>query len=445
MDEKLLIRTYSVGFGDCIYVRIPDQDAFFHMLIDCGTSGRAEPILENVLENVRSMLPEVNGRRRLDLLVATHPHADHIKGFNPDWFEGIGIRHVWLSAFMKEDHPQAKGAHALQKLTDRAVRSFQARRLRVGHGLDTVLANSLCNASALEALRETLPGTSGIEPLYVSRDIADPSKERLSAEKRDEHRLQFEEGTSCLRDFREAGTCLRVLAPEWDIDGYYLGKRWSDYRSLLRAYPDVPSEVLEEGATEPAPPPMNISKRRFRLLRSRILYSALAFARTDKELKNNTSVVLLLEWCGRRLLFTGDAEWKGREVEKGYRNGCWDVMLHVSEVKEALTQPIDFLKVGHHGSVNGTPFIDEDEAEQPFLDAILPEGGEAHVVVSTLAGEHGEKKEVPYQKLMGELGRRAANACEYPEGSGVLQPPQTDQEGKTGVDWIDVMLDPASD
>ena len=47
-----------------------------------------------------------------------------------------------------------------------------------------------------------------------------------------------------------------------------------------------------------------------------LLYSALAFSQEDDDLKNNTSVVLLLEWRGRRLLFTGDAEWDGRVSSK---------------------------------------------------------------------------------------------------------------------------------
>ena len=38
MDDKLLIRVYAVGFGDCIYVRIPDGESHYHVLIDCGTS-----------------------------------------------------------------------------------------------------------------------------------------------------------------------------------------------------------------------------------------------------------------------------------------------------------------------------------------------------------------------------------------------------------------------
>jgi len=136
--------------------------------------------------------------------------------------------------------------------------------------------------------------------------------------------------------------------------------------------------------------------------------------------------VLLLEWRGRRLLFAGDAEWKGTGVKKGQRNGCWDVMFRVDEAHGHLSRPLDFLKVGHHGSVNGTPFVDKAGAPQPVLDRLLPVGGQAQVVVSTLAGEHGEKKVVLSPDLMEGLGRRAANACPYPNDYAqpdVPQPP----------------------
>ena len=94
---------------------------------------------------------------------------------------------------------------------------------------------------------------------------------------------------------------------------------------------------------------------------------------------NNLSVVLLLEWHGRRLLFPGDAEWSGSyggEVKKGRSNGSWNVMWQ--ERKADLSLPLDFLKIGHHGSENATPWTPPDEKtgqEHPIsqiLDALLP-------------------------------------------------------------------------
>jgi beta-lactamase superfamily II metal-dependent hydrolase len=40
-----------------------------------------------------------------------------------------------------------------------------------------------------------------------------------------------------------------------------------------------------------------------------MLSTAFAFAELSSTVTNNTSVVLLIEWKGNRLLFVGDAEW----------------------------------------------------------------------------------------------------------------------------------------
>ncbi|NIV29295.1 MAG: hypothetical protein GWN58_07250, partial [Anaerolineae bacterium] len=239
------------------------------------------------------------------------------------------------------------------------------------------MARSIWNKGALQALSTGLAQASGIHPrypLYVARDLAD----RLGPEDCGLHELDYEQSTTRFRGFQEPGTCLRVLSPEWDVDRYYLGQGTFDGHSLLdrymlqtKAYQDKaealgpehigaqPSSAEEAGAAETGktPQPGNLNERDFRLLRNDMLHSALAFSQKDDRLKNNLSVVLLLEWRGRRLLFTADAEWQGKGVREGRRNSTWDVMLHHPEVEQLLTrQPLDLLKVAHHGSHNGTPF-----------------------------------------------------------------------------------------
>ena len=449
MNDELLVRAYAVGFGDCIYVKIPDGNDHFHMLIDCGTSGSAD-ILKAAIDDVRAELPLEGGKRRLDLLVATHPHADHIKGFDPAWFADIKIGRIWLTVFIKPDHPEAKKMRAFQNLANDAAHGLLERSgLALAPGVQSLLARSIWNPGALAALREGFAKSSGIfpdYPLYVARDVAQDLPHRLTAAERTKHNLTFEQGVTCFRGFAEPGTCLRVLAPEWDIDKWYLGQGSFDSNALIdqslfqtNAYKGTSEavgklgEAAAQAADTPAPeitPPGNISAQDFRQLRSRLLYSGLAFSQKDDKLKNNTSVVLLLEWRGRRLLFTGDAEWRGTGVEEDRRNGTWDVMLNIPEVKKLLLQPLDLLKVAHHGSHNGTPFL--KEGKEKVLDNILFPN-QSLIVVSTVTGVHGEEMPVPYAPLLEALGALAANKQRYPQA---LEPElhDKDQPQRTDLD-----------
>ena len=60
-------------------------------------------------------------------------------------------------------------------------------------------------------------------------------------------------------------------------------------------------------------------------------------------------------------------------TKEGKKNGSWNVMWH--ERKNHLSKPLDFLKVGHHGSRNATPWnrhAGADHEVNQILSAILP-------------------------------------------------------------------------
>ena len=106
---------------------------------------------------------------------------------------------------------------------------------------------------------------------------------------------------------------------------------------------------------------------------------------------NNTSIILLIEVGGKKLLFPGDAQ-----IES------WDYVLNGPHAKrnQKLLAGVSVYKVGHHASLNGTPrtlwnlFNERKDVSKQ---------GELTCLLSSRIGIHGKKQrgtEVPRSKLL---------------------------------------------
>lgn len=398
MADKLLVRAYNVDVGDCIYCRIPKaikrgnalED--FHILIDCGSRSAAS-LLAVAIGHLKEVLPQDGAKRRLDLLVITHEHEDHIKGIDPEVFADIKIENIWMNVAMNKDHPQAGRTHHLRAFATQAMRGLAATGLSLSPEIqDLVSMYGISNDAAMEALRTGLPEANGIEPRYVHAGMTNDD-------------LDLE-----LRDAK-----LTVVGPENDIDRFYLGAEADETLNALSS-----TSAAFGGLAAAAPPPnvvpINISRADFTRLQQRMLSNALAFANLDNKVTNNTSVVLLIEWKGKRLLFVGDAEWN-KTFKEGKKNGAWNTMWNMR--KDLLNKPIDFLKIGHHGSTNATPWLDGSATPtepSQILDAILPVPAngnpKAKAVVSTVRKNYDV---IPESELLADIGRRVANVRKYGE------------------------------
>jgi hypothetical protein len=96
--KKVRIRMYRQGLGDCFLLTFfDDKDSKFNFLVDCGvlsTTNEYKATMVKVAENIDKVTSN-----KLDVLVATHEHWDHVSGFDQarSVFENMTINKIWLA------------------------------------------------------------------------------------------------------------------------------------------------------------------------------------------------------------------------------------------------------------------------------------------------------------------------------------------------------------
>ncbi len=385
----LSIRMYDVGFGDCFLLQIPRPDGqSTKVLFDCGTIKSGARPLKDVVKQVMDDLRAASvadGKPRIDVLVATHRHADHISGFADPGWAGVEVCEVWMPWTEKPDDAKAAKIRELHKrlaaqLTSRLGARLQAsadpaERLAIDAALQLAL-NAASNEGAMRTLRHGFAGTPvrrylpeeqpgpawfstsclpGVtvhvlgpsRDMRIIRELTPPAGQSYlklidSGDDGMEHRLPF-------------GLDWRVSPADFDAS--------SDYQNLAQDLPsDERGQVRQVGSD---------------------LEGAVAAA-LDKAL-NGSSLVLVLQVGSATLLFSGDAQW-----------GSWQIALNTPDYRKLLGEAC-FYKVGHHGSHNATPV--------EFVEKVLSK--DALAMVST--GSVAQWPKVPKPELLQQLGQKVNN------------------------------------
>ena len=348
-SRQAVIRMYNVGFGDAFLVTVPNGQKQSRILFDCGSveASKTGGAMTNIVKQIIKDATDPDGIARIDVVVATHRHKDHVSGFANAAWEKVEVQEVWMPW---TEHPTDADARRIRELQSRLALGLNASlaaapaatlpadlasRAVVAAVVDN--ANPLSNAPAMKTLHSGFAGSA--------------SRRFLPVKGADARSLE----TSAL-----PGVKVHVLGPSRDPDVIRdmdppKGESYLRLRNAVAGLdgtapvPFAPEFMLQESTGNWVFSP----DERDEISKAGSL-SELAVAVALDQAVNGTSLMLLLEVAGTFLLFPGDAQW-----------GTWKRVLDDDEWKDLL-QRLSFYKIGHHGSHNATP--------QTFVKTYLPVG-----------------------------------------------------------------------
>jgi beta-lactamase superfamily II metal-dependent hydrolase len=333
------VRMYNVGFGDSFLLTFPAQGRPRKVLVDCGShaAGPGPEPMSDVARRIVKDVTESDGVPRIDVVVATHRHRDHVSGFQSPVWKEVEVTEVFLPWTENPADPDAKKIRDAQ--SGGAARLHAALTLSgaADHVLDLV-ANSLTNEKAMSTLHSGFSGN----PLRRFLPLKGQERKAFSVPSL-------------------PGVTIHTLGPSRDPD-VMRGMDPPQGKGYLRLPPDARGEsagIPFRRRWALSPSEFDATSA-FGHLRLPAAYRGsvdalgedddLAVAVALDAAVNGTSLMLMFEIGRAFLLFPGDAEW-----------GTWNALLTDPDATALLKKTV-FYKVGHHGSHNATPkeFVEKD-------------------------------------------------------------------------------------
>jgi len=393
---RVRIRMYRQGIGDCFLLTFYGGDQPRHIMIDCGVLS-GTPNGAAFIKKVAASVQEETGNR-LDALVATHEHWDHLSGFYDaaDIFDRMTMGEIWVAWTEDPDDPAAREMKAQNRMKLQAVhlaltqlaRAPEPQAQYYGQGIAGLMgffggpAAGATLAAFSEKTSEAMAKVTRRQPApryWQPGDLIQPDwlpgvKVYVLGPPRDTALLKKMAGRVGTEIYELAGADgtfalalegLLAAADDTPDDQnlrdrveaalpFHPSLQWPDDGSL------IPSPQLAKLLQDYEAPDLGWR----RIDRDWLLSSARLALQLDSA-TNNTSLVLAFEFTDTRdvLLFTADAQignWKS-----------WSA-IQTFEAADLLRRTI-FYKVGHHGSHNATMKAGGLEAmTSPKLVAAIP-------------------------------------------------------------------------
>jgi hypothetical protein len=442
--SKLRIRAYQVGFGDCFLLtffypqakKLSDKER--HVLMDFGSTGMTKGVSssEQMMKVAEDIMEQCHKKsKKLHVVVATHRHKDHISGFATADGEGTGDiiaslePDVVIQPWTEEPEAQdpelkakgRKGATGAKSLVEgkevpAETQSLNALHIASLHDMHRISESMkaelkhLSDSKFRQHLEKSVAGQ--IDFLVNDNDLPNRSAvENLATMGKKNHYVSHGYPLNLSRQL--PGVKVHVLGPptleqhaeilkqrSTDKDEFWMlqaaaQKFWGLQAAsggLIQEFAAGESRLFPDAKVFRNSP--SHDRWFIRQLRAMRGNQMLGLVRILDKAMNNTSLILLFEVGGKKLLFPGDAQ-----IEN------WEYALKRDKKADLpLLKGVNLYKVGHHGSRNATP----KTLWENFENRSKEEGQTQRLktVVSTMRGKHGHEDshtEVPRETLVDVL------------------------------------------